>query len=133
MGIKRDSADKHFSDCIRHRAGYQCEHCGKGFSGLVQGFECCHIFGRANKSTRWDTDNAVALCSACHRRFTEHPLDFHHWLSVYLGEAHLEILREKKNVIFKTTKAIRAEISKHYREEFRRMEAEGTTDLVSYQ
>lgn len=45
----------------------------------------------------------------------------------------LDILREKRNQIFKTTKAIRLEIAKHYRDEFRRMESEGATDLVSYQ
>ena len=61
-GIKRDSADKWFSDCIRHAAGYQCEHCHKGFGGLVQGLE----------------------------------------------------------------------IAKHYRQEFRRMVLENSTDLVSY-
>lgn len=132
-GIKRDSADKYFSDCIRHRARYRCEYCGKPFTGLVQGFECAHIYGRANKSVRWSADNAVALCSHHHRHFTENPLDFQHWLSTHLGEGHLDLLREKKNQIFKTTKAIRLEIAKHYREEFRRMESENTTDLVSYQ
>ena len=110
-GIKRDSADKWFSDCIRHAAGYQCEHCHKGFGGLVQGLEACHIYGRANKSTRWCAENCVSMCSGCHRSF---------------------ILREKKRAIFKTTKPIRLEIAKHYRQEFRRMVLENSTDLVSY-
>ena len=130
--IKRDAADKWFSDCIRHRAGYQCESCGKVFSGLVQGFECCHIYGRANKSTRWDTDNAVGLCGGCHRHYTEHPLDFSHWLGKYLGNGHLDLLREKKNTLFKTNAIIRKGIAKHYRGEYRRMLANNTFDLVNY-
>jgi hypothetical protein len=132
MAIKRDQADKWFSDCIRHRAGYQCESCHKGFAGLVQGFECCHIYGRANKSTRWATGNAVALCGGCHRRYTEHPLEFNDFLEGYLGSGHLDLLRERKNQIFKTNKVIRKEISAHYRAEFRRMVASGDTDLVDY-
>jgi len=132
-GIKRDSSDKWFSDCIRHRAGYMCEHCGKGFTGLEQGFECCHIWGRANKSTRWCADNCVAMCSGCHRTFTEHPLAFHAWLLEYLGQGHLDLLAEKKRQIFKTTHAVRMEIAAHYRVEFRRMVDMNTTDLISYQ
>jgi hypothetical protein len=132
MAIKRDQADKWFSDCIRHRADYQCEHCHKGFTGLVQGFECCHIYGRANKSTRWSADNAVALCGGCHRAFTEHPIAFHDWLLVHHGGGHMDLLREKRNSILKTNKILRKEISKHYRDEFRRMGENGTTDLVSY-
>ena len=132
-GIKREACDAWFSDCIRHAAGYRCEHCGKPFPGLVQGFECAHIYGRRNKSTRWCVGNAVALCSHCHREFTEHPLDFQHWLQTHLGQGHMDILREKKNQTFKATASIKREISKHYREEFRRMESENTTDLVSYQ
>ena len=132
MAIKRDAADKWFSDCIRLRAGFQCECCHKGFPGLVQGFECCHIYGRANKSTRWDAGNAVALCGGCHRRFSEHPLEFNYWLVKYLGVGHLELLRERRNQILKTNKQLRMDIARHYREEFRRMERECSTDLVSY-
>ena len=132
MAIKREACDKWFSDCIRHKSNYQCEHCGKGFEGLMQGFECCHIYGRANKSTRWSADNAVALCGGCHRHFTEHPLAFIDWLTETLGEGHMDILREKKNTILKTNQLLRAEVAKHYREEFRRMESTNSFDLVSW-
>ena len=131
-GIKRDASDKWFSDCIRHRANYRCEHCNKQFPGLVQGFECCHIWGRANKSTRWDAGNAVALCGGCHRHFTEHPLAYHGWLVKHLGEGNLALLAERRNMILKTNKMLRKEIAAHYRAEFRRMVSEGTFDLVSF-
>lgn len=130
--IKRDQADKWFSDCVRWRDGYSCRHCHKHFMGLVQGFECCHIYGRANKSTRWCADNAVALCGGCHRHFTENPLEFHAWLLKELGEGFLELLREKRNTILKTNKQLRKEISTHYREEYRRMVETDSVDLVSY-
>lgn len=94
--------------------------------------ECAHIYGRRYKSVRWAADNALCLCSECHRTFTESPLDFERWLKGYIGEGALEILNEKRNGIFKSTKAARAEIAKHYREQIRLMEA-GEHDLVSYQ
>ena len=132
MGIKRDSSDKWFSDCIRHRANYHCEHCGKYFSGLEQGFHCAHIYGRANKSTRWDVDNAVGLCAHCHRTFSEHPIDFHNWLQEKIGQGMLDLLREKKNTPMKTTKALRLEIAKHYRDQFRAMVDGGHTNLEGF-
>ena len=132
MAIKRDAADSWFSDCIRFRAEFQCQRCHRGFPGLVKGFECCHIYGRANKSTRWDAGNAIAMCSGCHRRMTEHPLEFHDLLTKILGVGHLELLRERRNKILKTNKQLRMDIARHYREEFRRMERECSTDLVSY-
>ena len=131
-GIKRDAADKWFSDCIRHRAGYACEHCHKQFLGLEQGFECCHIYGRANKSTRWYPGNCVALCSGCHRRFTEHPMDFTSWVYRHFGHGHVDLLFEKRREIFKTTKSVRTDISRHYRNEFRHMVKENSRDLVGY-
>lgn len=131
-GIKVYAADDWFSKAIRHRAGYKCEHCLRGFEGLVQGFECAHIWGRANRSTRWDIGNAVALCSHCHRFFTENPMAFHAWLSKHLGEGHLELLNERRRAILKTNTKVRAEIAKHYRDEYRRMTREGTIDLVGF-
>jgi hypothetical protein len=65
--------------------------------------------------------------------FTENPLEFHAWLECHLGQGHLDLLREKKNTIFKTTRAVRLDIAKHYRDEFRRMVNSGNVDLVSYQ
>ena len=132
VGIKRDAADSWFSKCIRLRAEWRCESCHKQYDSSSTGLHCAHIYGRANKSTRWDEGNALALCYACHQRYTANPLDFRAFLERYLGEGHLELLNERRNRIFKTTKAIRDEIAKHYREEFRRMEETNKRDLVGY-
>ena len=133
MAIKRSAADKWFSDAIRHAAGYQCEHCQKSFPTLVQGFEACHIYSRRNRNTRWCVENCVALCGGCHRLMTENPIMFSDFLLSEYGSGRLEILREKHNQPkLVTNKIIEAQISKHYREEFRRMTSFGTTDLVSW-
>ncbi len=42
------------------------------------------------------------------------------------------ILREKWNAIMKTNKQLRAEISKHYREEVKKAEADPQYEIISY-
>jgi hypothetical protein len=44
----------------------------------------------------------------------------------------MEMLREKWNILMPTNKKLRAEIAKHYREEFKKMEADETYEPVSY-
>ena len=87
MAIKRDAADKWFSDVVRKKAGHVCESCGK-----VEGrMECAHIYGRSAKSVRWSMDNAVCLCHYCHMKFTANPLEFTKWLEETLGQGHMEM------------------------------------------
>lgn len=128
MAIKRCPADTAFSNAVRLSKGHQCEHCHRGDGRM----ECAHIFGRRFKSVRWDTMNALCLCHACHRYFTENPVAFTRWLEETVGQGYLDILNEKRNQIFKTTKAIRAEVAKHYREQIKLME-NGKQFLESYQ
>jgi hypothetical protein len=128
MSIRRDPADIAFSQAVRMSRGFICEHCNKG-DGRT---ELAHIYGRRFKSVRWDTLNGLCLCHTCHRQFTENPLDFTSWLREYVGQGYLDILNEKRNRIFKTTKAIRADIAKHYRNEIKLMES-GPHDLLSFQ
>ena len=128
MGIKRDPADIAFSNAVRMARGHTCEHCASEDRQM----HLAHIFGRRAKSVRWDTLNGLCLCSYCHREFTENPLDFEKWLRDYVGQGYLDILNEKRRVTFKTTKTIRSEIARHYRQQIKLMEL-GPHDLVSYQ
>ena len=142
MSIQRSAQDNWFSLCVRERANWTCESSGLVFDdgqaiGRCQGLECCHIYGRRSKNVRWNGMNAVALTHYQHRYFTENPAQFIRWLNDYLGEEHMEILRERVNdVRIKYSKAERREISKHYRLEFRRMRKlrdEGQTGRIEFQ
>ena len=126
MAIKRDAADKWFSDVVRFK-GY-CEHCGRSDLRL----ECCHIHGRRKKILRWDLMNAVCMCSGCHRHMTENPTKFVRWLEQYFGSAHLDILQEKSNGILKANETVRKDIAKHYREEYRKLEQDSEYKPQSY-
>lgn len=127
MAIRRCPADAAFSDALRMSRHHRCEHCHR--EGRT---ECAHIYGRANKSVRWDTLNALSLCHTCHQTFTANPLDFETWLKAYVGNGYLDILNEKRQRIQKTTAAYRKDIAKHYRQQIKLMEA-GPHDLVSFQ
>jgi len=126
MAVKRDAADIWFSKAVRARDG-ACLHTGR-----TDALECAHIYGRRAKILRWSMDNAVTLTHSSHRYFTENPVAFHDWLVMTLGEGHMEILREKAQGHMKTTAAIRKEIAKHYREEYRKRELDIEYEIISY-
>ena len=117
--IKRTKHDAIFSDLIRERADYCCERCGKNCrNGRL---DCSHIFGRRHTRTRWEPDNAQALCYSCHNWFGENPYEAGLWLESIYGSGYMEILREKKNSVYKMKPAEKEEMYKHYKEEYRKM------------
>ena len=126
MSVKREACDVHFSKAVRHRDRHRCVYC------YAEGTDCAHVFGRARKSTRWSMDNALCLCRYHHRYFTANPVEFYDFLVKIWGEGHMNLLREKANSIYKTTKDIRKEISKHYREELKKAEADPNCVIVSW-
>ena len=53
-----------------------CENCG-GNNYL----QCAHIISRRYSGTRTDLRNAFCLCASCHRRFTDWPREFSHFIT----------------------------------------------------
>ena len=102
--MKRSKEDIVFSNLIRERADFTCERCGKNLRHSKQGLDCSHIHSRTNLRTRFDPDAAKALCVACHRWWHDNPTESGKWAEEYFGIGFLEILREKKNMIFKLPK-----------------------------
>ena len=124
--IKIYPADKWFSNCVRSRAGWRCEYenCAKYFpegAGRA-GLECAHFYSRRGKSTRWAADNAWSFCTAHHFLMDGNPADFVLFAEKLLGEGGYEILREKSRSLYRGRKHDLKEISKNYRDEYRRIE-----------
>lgn len=96
------SCDSLWSKCIRTRDPI-CVKCGKPTT------EAHHIFGRANKSTRWDLRNGIGLCSYCHvfskQGFEQAPYrtDNMDIIDKKLGVKHLNELEELTNQLQKIT------------------------------
>jgi len=135
--IKISQADIWFSKCIRLKENHTCQKCGiqkppTGTQGS-DGLECSHNFSRRHRTIRWCVDNALCLCSSCHRWFGENPLDSGVWLLVKLGKGCIKILREKRDSGIKVSKIEEKEITAHYRKEYKRMDREQKRDLVSFQ
>lgn len=138
--LKRTPADDWFSKCVRERANWTCEICNTHYpdaaaNGAGQ-LDCSHHEGRGNWSVRFDPDNAECACCACHfreggteRRARE-----------ALGDGRYEILMEKARDtelgrMYRRTKG-KGDISKHFRNEFRRMRklrAEGVTGRIEFE
>lgn len=59
-GAKMRSVDNLFSKIVRSQTPY-CERCKKTTS-----LQCSHVIPRTYITTRWDIDNAITLCYACH-------------------------------------------------------------------
>lgn len=126
MAIKRTNADIWCSKAVRLRDG-ACVRCGN-----TETNQAMHIYGRRNKVVRYSLDNLLTGCYTCHRLFTESPIMFADFCNSYLGEGHMEILREKSRGIMKDNKATRDEIAKHYREEIKLKEQNPEYVMVSY-
>ncbi len=137
--MKRTAADDAFSKCVRERADWTCESCGKVYEKKSQGLHCSHFFSRRHRATRWAGDNAAAHCFYCHQTLGGNPVEFHRWIENHLGETRLQIVEDLKNSIVKIPKSEEKEIAKHYREQLKMIEqkrADGVTgyiDFVSWQ
>lgn len=73
-GGKMKSLDNLFSKIIRTRDG-KCLRCGK-----TEQLQCSHVVPRTFISTRWNTENAITLCYACHIHWWhKNPLEAAEW------------------------------------------------------
>lgn len=79
--------DKLFSKMVREKNS--CERCGS--SSYLQ---CAHIYSRRYLNTRWDFDNALCLCSACHRWGHDKPIDFADFAIKVKGKDSIDRIRE---------------------------------------
>lgn len=85
--VAKATADKWFSLIIRSSG--QCYQCGESDPRQLQ---CAHIFSRRYLDTRWDEDNALCLCAACHMFFTHRPIEWEDFVSEEIGwDAYLRL------------------------------------------
>lgn len=77
---------------LKVRSLGHCERCGKK-AELVQ-LQPAHIYSRAIKVIRFDSENILCLCAACHFWGHMHPADFVDWIRDR-WPGRIESLREK--------------------------------------
>ena len=124
MAIKVTAADRYFSLAIRNRSGWVCERCLKQYTPPAAGLECAHWHSRGNWSVRFDTSNALSLCTGCHfytamNRETEHrPL-----MLKIMGDMELDRLAFDKNRPASGIRKRVKEIAAHYKAEVERLKS----------
>lgn len=60
-----------------------------------------HYVSRGTKSTRWDEENAAALCYSCHLRFTKNPHEHTEFFVKRLGQKKYDALILRSHLSFK--------------------------------
>lgn len=139
-GIKTTSADAWFSKCVRERADWTCQLCGKKYEYKSQGLHCSHFVGRGNYSVRFHELNAFAHCFGCHSRIGSDHIGFtQHYLEEY-GQGAYDLLTEARNDIDlgREMKRSLKEIAKHYKLEHERQREQrnagktGWLEFVNY-
>jgi Bacteriophage Lambda NinG protein len=95
FGIKRDKYDAVVSDLVRYRDNCQCQRCGARYPLPSKGLQASHFRGRGHGSTRLDLDNIDALCTGCHRYFTDNQLKHRQWKVARMGLQRVELIEYK--------------------------------------
>lgn len=131
MKIRVDRKDVIFSKIVRLRARFNCEKCGRYFP-LGHGLQCAHTFSRRHQSTRYDFDNASALCFSCHQYFGENPTIFTAWIKKQLGDVRYNQLAVRHAKITKRTKADAEELYQHLKSQYRLLQDEPAYSVVNY-
>ena len=108
MKIKLDPLDKIYSEFIRCRAiklVHGCERC-LTWKEKYTDLQTAHFYGRSKKNLRYDIDNGVGLCGACHMYFHSHPNEFTEWFKAHLGEGAFDLLNARTRVTEKVDKEL---------------------------
>ena len=92
--MSEKTLDALFAEVV-HALQPDCQRCG----ALTT--DCAHIFTRSRRSTRWDTENALGLCRACHAWAHAHPYFFRDFVTALIGIDRLEALYRRSLVISK--------------------------------
>ena len=140
---KRLDPDQWFSLCVRERAGWKCECCGKDYTPTISentglpgnpGLHCSHYIGRANYAVRFDPYNAVAHCYGCHAKAEGNPHNFMKWTHDRLGVWLYDLLIEKSNnlILGKQARKEKQEIAQHYKAEFERIRNSNNKQFEGY-
>lgn len=95
---KADKADQLFSLYIRTKARWNCERCFKHYEPPTSSLHCSHFMGRGKENTRFDTENANALCFHCHQYFTSHPAEHYLWQVEKKGQKTVDALVLRSNL-----------------------------------
>ena len=77
--------------------------CASCLSTDYSKLQCCHIFSRTYRNTRWHLPNMICMCAGCHFEAHKNPIKFVERVKCALGDKEFEALKNMHNVIKKWT------------------------------
>ncbi len=122
--VKIDKADRIFSLYIRTRDNWTCQRCGKKYNPPTQALHCSHFMGRGKEATRFDEDNADAMCYGCHRYFTAHPAEHYAWQIKTKGQKKVDSIILRSNTYQKKD---RQTAYLYWKQQLNELESKATT------
>jgi len=72
-----------------------CMKCG---NSNYEKLQCCHIFSRTYRNTRWSFLNLLCLCSSCHFWSHRNPILFAEFVKDLLGDRYETLKQEAQKV-----------------------------------
>lgn len=81
--------DKLVGDVVRSRR--TCESWRDEHTTVLQ---WAHIISRRYHHTRWLEENALCLCSGCHKFYTDRPLEWEEFITSKFGDTHYRWLKQ---------------------------------------
>ena len=97
--IHISALDRLFSQYIRTRDHWTCQRCGKVHPPPTMALHCAHTYKRRHQLTRWDADNADALCYGCHQYFEEHWPEHLTWKRQRIGHPRFQRLTRRHQMV----------------------------------
>ena len=85
----RREADRIFALAVKARDDWACRKCGS-----VVRLQAAHVISRRYHAVRWELDNCIALCAACHFGAHRDPLAFEAWVEER-WPGRLAVLKER--------------------------------------
>lgn len=87
-------------ECIRCGIVCTCENAPRSHTRACK-LTTSHIIPRRYSATRTDVLNGQSLCYSCHRRFTDWPVEFSHWITDSIGTEAYDRLKLKSERVTK--------------------------------
>jgi hypothetical protein len=136
-GIKTTPADHWFSLCIRQRANWTCQRCGKKNPPPSKSLHCAHYEGRGNWATRFDPLNCFALCHGCHSFLDGRKIEFEQFYISINGRENMEYVRRTAldhaglAKEYRRTKGV-GDIARHFMEQYNSLVSGASSTLEGF-
>lgn len=93
--------DAYWSQKIRSRG--KCDRCGSTKKKL----EMAHIQSRNNQYLRWDEQNLLCLCTACHFWSHQDPLGFNIFIRTMFPKRYEYLVKNKNKLVKRSAKDLK--------------------------